>query len=221
AAIEPDTKVVFIANPNNPTGNYLNRDALSAFLAKVPEHVIVVLDEAYVEYAGVDDFPDGLTFLDDYPNVIVTRTFSKAYGLAGLRIGYGVSSPQIADLLNRVRAPFNVSIPAMSAALAVLDDHDYLARSQQTNNAGMRQLRAGFDALGLSYIPSVGNFVAMELPCDAMPVYQALLREGVIVRPVGVYQMPKHLRISIGLEHENARFLAALQKLISEGCFDQ
>ncbi|WP_269619250.1 histidinol-phosphate transaminase [Zhongshania sp. BJYM1] len=221
AAIEADTKVVFIANPNNPTGNYLDRESLSAFLAKVPEHVIVVLDEAYVEFAGVDDFPDGLTFLNDYPNVIVTRTFSKAYGLAGLRIGYSISSPQIADLLNRVRAPFNVSIPAMSAALAVLDDRDYLQRSQQVNSAGMGQLCAGFDELGLTYIPSVGNFVAVELPCDAVPVYQALLREGVIVRPVGVYQMPNHLRVSIGLEHENARFLSALKKLINEGCFDQ
>jgi len=221
AAIEADTKVVFIANPNNPTGNYLGREALSAFLAKVPEHVIVVLDEAYVEFAGVEDFPDGLTFLGDYPNIIVTRTFSKAYGLAGLRIGYGVSSPQIADLLNRVRAPFNVSIPAMSAAVAVLDDQDYLARSQQVNSAGMLQLCSGFDALGLAYIPSVGNFVALELPCDAMPIYQALLKEGVIVRPVGVYQMPKHLRVSIGLEHENARFLSALQKLKSEGVLDQ
>nr|WP_255558268.1 histidinol-phosphate transaminase [Zhongshania aquimaris] len=221
AAIEADTKVVFIANPNNPTGNYLGREALSSFLAKVPEHVIVVLDEAYVEFAGVEDFPDGLTFLGDYPNIIVTRTFSKAYGLAGLRIGYGVSSPQIADLLNRVRAPFNVSIPAMSAAVAVLDDQDYLARSQQVNSAGMLQLCSGFDALGLTYIPSVGNFVALELPCDAMPIYQALLKEGVIVRPVGVYQMPKHLRVSIGLEHENARFLSALQKLKSEGVLDQ
>jgi histidinol-phosphate aminotransferase len=220
AAIEPDTKVVFIANPNNPTGNYLDSDAVSAFLAKVPEHVIVVLDEAYVEFAEVDDFPDGLGFLAQYPNVIVTRTFSKAYGLAGLRIGYGISSPQITDLLNRVRAPFNVNIPAMSAALAVLDDHDYLRRSRQVNSAGMAQLCAGFNELNLAYIPSVGNFVAVELPCDAMPVYQALLREGVIVRPVGVYQMPKHLRVSIGLEHENARFLTALRKLIGEGCLD-
>lgn len=221
AAIEPDTKVVFIANPNNPTGNYLDRAALSTFLAKVPEHVIVVLDEAYIEFAGVDDFPDGLTFLCKYPNIIVTRTFSKAYGLAGLRIGYGVSSPQIADLLNRVRAPFNVSIPAMSAALAVLDDHDYLRRSQQINSAGMRQLCAGFGELGLNYIPSVGNFVAVELPCDAMSIYQALLTDGVIVRPVAVYQMPKHLRISIGLEHENARCLSALNKLKREGVLDQ
>lgn len=220
AAIEPDTKVVFIANPNNPTGSYLDSESLSAFLAKVPEHIIVVLDEAYVEFAGVEDFPDGLSFLAQYPNVIVTRTFSKAYGLAGLRVGYAISSSQIADLLNRVRAPFNVSIPAMSAAVAVLDDHDYLSRSQQVNSAGMAQLCAGFDELNLVYIPSAGNFVALELPCEAMPVYEALLRKGVIVRPVGVYQMPKHLRVSIGLEHENARFLNALRELVDEGCLD-
>ncbi|WP_373090416.1 histidinol-phosphate transaminase [Zhongshania sp.] len=215
AAIETDTRVVFIANPNNPTGNYLNRNELSAFLAKVPGHVMVVLDEAYIEFAGAEDFPDGLDFLKTYSNIIVTRTFSKAYGLAGLRIGYGISSAETADLLNRVRAPFNVSVPALAAALAVLDDDDYLQRSQQVNRDGMQQLCQGLEALGLAYIPSVGNFVAIELANDAMPIYQALLREGVIVRPVGVYQMPKHLRVSIGLENENQRFLAALKKVLS------
>ena len=214
AAIEVDTRVVFIANPNNPTGNYLNRDELSAFLAKVPDHVMVVLDEAYIEFAGADDFPDGLDFLKTYANIIVTRTFSKAYGLAGLRIGYGISSAETADLLNRVRAPFNVSVPALAAAVAVLDDDDYLQRSQQVNRDGMQQLCQGLDSLGLAYIPSLGNFVAIELAGDAMPVYQALLREGVIVRPVGVYQMPKHLRVSIGLKHENQRFLDALKKVL-------
>jgi histidinol-phosphate aminotransferase len=214
AAIEADTRVVFIANPNNPTGNYLNRDELSAFLAKVPDHVMVVLDEAYIEFAGADDFPDGLDFLKTYANIIVTRTFSKAYGLAGLRIGYGISSAETADLLNRVRAPFNVSVPALAAAVAVLDDDDYLQRSQQVNRDGMQQLCQGLDSLGLAYIPSLGNFVAIELAGDAMPVYQALLREGVIVRPVGVYQMPKHLRVSIGLKHENQRFLDALKKVL-------
>jgi histidinol-phosphate aminotransferase len=214
AAIEADTRVVFIANPNNPTGNYLNREELSAFLAKVPDHVMVVLDEAYIEFAGANDFPDGLDFLKTYANIIVTRTFSKAYGLAGLRIGYGISSAETADLLNRVRAPFNVSVPALAAALAVLDDDDYLQRSQQVNRDGMQQLCQGLDTLGLAYIPSLGNFVAIELAGDAMPIYQALLREGVIVRPVGVYQMPKHLRVSIGLKHENQRFLAALKKVL-------
>jgi len=215
AAIEVDTRVVFIANPNNPTGNYLNQNELTAFLAKVPDHVMVVLDEAYIEFAGADDFPDGLDFLKTYPNIIVTRTFSKAYGLAGLRIGYGISTPETADLLNRVRAPFNVSVPALAAAVAVLDDVDYLQRSQQVNRDGMQQICRGLEALGLAYIPSLGNFVAFELSSDAMPIYQALLREGVIVRPVGVYQMPRHLRVSIGLEHENQRFLAALKKVLS------
>jgi histidinol-phosphate aminotransferase len=215
AAIEEDTRVVFIANPNNPTGNYLNRASMDAFLAKVPDSVMVVLDEAYVEFAGADDFPDGLTYLKKYPNVIVTRTFSKAYGLAGLRIGYGVSSLAVADLLNRVRAPFNVSVPALAAAVAVLDDEAYLQQSQQVNRDGMVQICVGLTELGLEFIPSLGNFIAFELPSDAMPVYQALLREGVIVRPVGVYQMPKHLRVSIGLAEENSRFLVALKKVLS------
>jgi histidinol-phosphate aminotransferase len=215
AAIEEDTRVVFIANPNNPTGNYLNRGSMDAFLAKVPDSVMVVLDEAYVEFAGAADFPDGLTYLKKYPNVIVTRTFSKAYGLAGLRVGYGVSSLAVADLLNRVRAPFNVSLPALAAAVAVLDDEDYLQQSQQVNRDGMVQICVGLTALGLEFIPSLGNFIAFELPSDAMPVYQALLREGVIVRPVGVYQMPRHLRVSIGLAEENSRFLGALKKVLS------
>ena len=218
-AVTEKTKLIFIANPNNPTGTHIPATEVHSFLQSVADNVIVVLDEAYVEYG--DEDVNSIDWLRQFPNLIICRTFSKAYGLAGLRIGYGVSSPQIADLLNRVRAPFNVSIPAMSAAVAVLDDQDYLTRSQQVNSAGMLQLCSGFDALGLAYIPSVGNFVALELPCDAMPVYQALLKEGVIVRPVGVYQMPKHLRVSIGLEHENARFLSALQKLKSEGVLDQ
>jgi histidinol-phosphate aminotransferase len=145
----------------------------------------------------------------------VTRTFSKAYGLAGLRVGYGVSSLAVADLLNRVRAPFNVSLPALAAAVAVLDDEDYLQQSQQVNRDGMVQICVGLTELGLEFIPSLGNFIAFELPGDAMPVYQALLREGVIVRPVGVYQMPKHLRVSIGLAEENSRFLVALKKVLS------
>jgi histidinol-phosphate aminotransferase len=215
AAIEEDTGVVFIANPNNPTGNYLNRTSMDAFLAKVPDRVMVVLDEAYVEFAGAADFPDGLTYLKKYPNVIVTRTFSKAYGLAGLRVGYGVSSLAVADLLNRVRAPFNVSMPALAAAVAVLDDEDYLQQSQQVNRDGMVQICVGLTELSLEFIPSLGNFIAFELPSDAMPVYQALLREGVIVRPVGVYQMPNHLRVSIGLAEENSRFLVALKKVLS------
>lgn len=214
AAIEPDTRLVFIANPNNPTGTCLAFSDLRAFMAKVAEQVIVVLDEAYVEFVGTGRGEEGLALLKDYPNLILTRTFSKAYGLAGLRVGYAVSHPDIADLLNRVRAPFNVTVPALAAAEAVLDDEDYLLRSQQVNREGLAQLGAGLDTLGVPYIPSVGNFIAIELPCPAAPIYQALLERGVIVRPVGIYDMPNHLRVSVGLASENARFLTALAEVL-------
>ncbi len=219
AAIEDDTKVVFIANPNNPTGTWLKKAELEAFLAKVPEHVIVVLDEAYVEYVDEPDYPNGLDYLAGYPNVIVTRTFSKAYGLAGLRVGYAISSPEICDLLNRVRAPFNVSTQALAAAVAVLDDAEYLRKSREVNAAGLKQLAAGFDRLGLEWIPSVGNFIAFRTSKDgvsvnAAQVYQGLLHKGVIVRPVGVYAMPDFLRVSVGLESENARFLDVLPNVL-------
>lgn len=215
AAIEDDTRVVFIANPNNPTGTWVSRQALEAFLGAVPDDVIVVLDEAYTEYVTEAEFPNGLDYLDRYPNVIVTRTFSKAYGLAGLRVGYSISSAAVCDLLNRVRAPFNVSTVALAAAEASLDDEAYLQESRRVNTAGLRQLAAGFDALGLEWIPSVGNFIAFKVPADAAQVYQGLLREGVIVRPVGVYAMPDFLRVSVGLESENQRFLEALPKVLS------
>ncbi|WP_372763902.1 histidinol-phosphate transaminase [Litorivivens sp.] len=219
AAIEDDTRVVFIANPNNPTGTWLKKTELEAFLAKVPENVVVVLDEAYTEYVDEPEYPNGLDYLAGYPNVIVTRTFSKAFGLAGLRVGYAVSSAQICDLLNRVRAPFNVSTQALAAAVAVLDDTDYLQKSCEVNAAGLKQLGEGFDRLGLEWIPSVGNFISFRTakggaPVDAAKVYQGLLHSGVIVRPVGVYGMPNFLRVSVGLESENARFLEALPNVL-------
>lgn len=216
-AIDDSTRIVFIANPNNPTGTWLGESALREFMARVPESVIVVLDEAYAEYAGDADYPDGITLLADYPNLVVTRTFSKAYGLAGLRIGYAVSHPDIANLLNRVRAPFNVSAPAMNAALAALADDEYLRRSRELNTAGMAQLCRGFDELGLAYIPSAGNFVTVEMPDEAQRYYEALLRKGVIVRPIAVYGMPKHLRVTVGLEQENQRFLGALAEVLGAG----
>ncbi len=214
AAITERTKLVFIANPNNPTGTWLDRQALTAFLDQVPERVIVVLDEAYTEYVEDPAFPNGLALLSSYANLVVTRTFSKAYGLAGFRVGYAASHPQVADLLNRVRQPFNVNSLALVAAEAVLADGEYLARSCATNRAGMDQLEAGFKALGLSWIPSVGNFIAVDMAQDGQQVFDQLLREGVIVRPVGAYQMPQHLRVSIGLEAENRACLAALARVL-------
>lgn len=216
-AIEEDTRLVFIANPNNPTGTSLSRVQLENFLSKLPESVMVVLDEAYIEYASDGDFPDGVSLLARFPNLIVTRTFSKAFGLAGLRVGYSISSPQVADLLNRVRAPFNVNSMALVAANAVLGDTHYLAESRRVNAEGMAQLEAGLKNLGLSFIPSVGNFIAVDFAggvLSAAEIYQQLLAQGVIVRPVGVYQMPNHLRVSIGLAEENQFFLDALARVL-------
>jgi histidinol-phosphate aminotransferase len=214
AAIEDDTRVVFIANPNNPTGTALSRAEVEGFLRKVPEQVIVVLDEAYTEYVEDADFPDGVSLLAQFPNLVVTRTFSKAYGLAGLRVGYAVSNPQVADMLNRVRAPFNVTTLGLVAAVAALGDNAYLVRSRQLNSEGMRQLEAACEQLGLPYIPSVGNFITIEVGDNALELYQQLLREGVIVRPLAPYKMPRHLRVSIGLPEENEFFIKALTKVL-------
>jgi histidinol-phosphate aminotransferase len=209
AAIAPDTRVVFVANPNNPTGTFLPGPALEAFLSTVPPEVVVVLDEAYNEYLDPQDRYDALPWVRRFPNLVLSRTFSKAYGLAGLRIGYSVSSPAITDLLNRVRQPFNVNSIAQAAAVAALADTDFLERSRALNAQGRARLSQAFEALGLRYLPSYGNFVLVEVG-DAAAVNEALLRAGVIVRPVGNYGLPTWLRISVGLPEENERFLAAL-----------
>ncbi|EMD99002.1 MULTISPECIES: histidinol-phosphate transaminase [Stutzerimonas stutzeri subgroup] len=216
AAVDENSQVVFVANPNNPTGTWFDAAALGEFLARVPPHVLVVLDEAYIEYAEGQELPDGLAFLADYPNLLVSRTFSKAYGLAALRVGYAISSPVIADVLNRVRQPFNVNSLAQAAACAALDDVDYLAASRRLNDAGMHQLEEGFRQLGLDWIPSKGNFIAVDFARDAAPINQALLREGVIVRSVAGYGMPTFLRVSIGTEQENARFLDVLRQVLAK-----
>lgn len=220
ASVTERTRVIFIANPNNPTGTWLIGPELEAFLQKVPERVIVVLDEAYFEYAiapvtGAEAFPDGMQWVDRYPNLIVSRTFSKVYGLAGVRIGYGVCNAQLADVLNRVRPPFNANSIALVGAEAALDDSDHLTKSVSTNAAGLKQLYAGFEQMGLSYIPSAANFVAVDLGQIAAPFYETLLREGVIVRPVANYEMPGHLRITVGTEEQNTRVLAALKKVLA------
>jgi histidinol-phosphate aminotransferase len=216
-AIDANTRVVFIANPNNPTGTWFGPQALGDFLAAVPEHVLVVLDEAYIEYAEGGELPDGLDYLAAHPNLLVSRTFSKAYGLAALRVGYGISSAVIADVLNRVRQPFNVNSLALAAACAALDDQAYMVQSRELNSAGMQQLQDGLKALSLGWIPSRGNFLAIDLGREAAPVFQGLLREGVIVRPVANYGMPQHLRVTIGTAAENSRFLEALGKVLARG----
>ncbi|MDN6318180.1 MAG: histidinol-phosphate transaminase [Marinobacter sp.] len=215
AAVTERTRLIFVANPNNPTGTVHNSDAIEAFLAKIPEDVLVVLDEAYCEYMTGKNDPDGVALLARFPNVIVCRTFSKAWGLAALRVGYSISSPAVADILNRVRQPFNVSSVALAAATAVLDDEDYLQNSREINTAGLKQLEGAFDQMGLRYIPSSGNFVAVEVGPQAMGVYQALLAHGVIVRPVAGYGMPNHLRVTVGLPEQNEHFIGALAKALA------
>ncbi len=213
AAIRPDTRIVWIANPNNPTGNFLPYAEVRAFLASVPKDVVVVLDEAYNEYIPAAERIDTATWLKDFPNLLICRTFSKIYGLAGLRVGYGLASPEVADLMNRVRQPFNVNNLALAGALAALDDHEFLTASHELNRRGMAQLVAAFDRLGLEYIPSCGNFVTFRAG-DADTVNQKLLKQGVIVRPIAGYGLPEWLRVTIGTEAENARFIEALEKAL-------
>jgi histidinol-phosphate aminotransferase len=210
------TRVVWVANPNNPTGTWLNAEELENFVAAIPQNVIVVVDEAYVEYVDEPDYPDASKWLQKYPNLIVTRTFSKAYGLASVRVGYGLSHPDVADLLNRVRQPFNVNSMALAAALAALDDQDFIQQSVETNRKGMAQLVAGCEQMGLEYIPSVGNFITVDVGRPVEEVDQALLREGCIGRPVANYGLPNHLRITVGSEAENQRFLDAMKKVLGK-----
>lgn len=212
AMISDKTKLIFIANPNNPTGSYIANKDIEAFIAKVPTKTLVVIDEAYVEYG--EQTENSIDWLANYSNVIITRTFSKAYGLAGLRVGYALSHLEVADLLNRIRQPFNVNSLSLAAATVAVNDNDYLAKTKQTNDAGMAQLSAGFKNLGLSAIPSKGNFITVDVEQKGDDVFEALLRQGVIVRPVTNYGLPNHIRVSIGLESENQRFLTALADVL-------
>lgn len=211
AQVDANTRVAFIANPNNPTGTWLRAAELEGFVRSVPDSVVVVIDEAYFEYVIAKDYPDTSAWLERYPNVIVTRTFSKIFGLAGLRVGYGVSHPQMADLLNRVRQPFNVNSIAQAAALGALQDDEHVRRSLQVNSDGLTQLERAFADLGLDWIPSVGNFICVRVG-DAATVYETLLRQGVIVRPVANYELPEYLRITVGSDDENSRVIAALSE---------
>jgi histidinol-phosphate aminotransferase len=213
AAITSATRLIFIANPNNPTGTLLGKSALKDFLRGLPVHVLVVLDEAYDEYLSDAHKSEAIAWLAEFDQLILTRTFSKAYGLAGLRVGYALAHPTVADLMNRVRQPFNVNSMALSAAAAALKDTDFVTRSRTLNDAGMQQITEGVRAIGLDFIPSFGNFVSVRIP-DAARVYRKLLENGVIVRPVANYEMPDYLRVSIGLASENARFLEVLAQVI-------
>jgi histidinol-phosphate aminotransferase len=215
AAVTPATKLIFIANPNNPTGTFVEAAELKTFIASLPESVLVILDEAYTEYLPQDKRTNTVAWLEEFSRLIITRTFSKAYGLAGLRVGYACAHPQVADLMNRVRQPFNVNSLALAAATAALGDEDFLERSYALNQAGMKQLTEGFRSLGLSYIPSFGNFVSVKVGPAAAEVYQKLLRGGVIVRPVANYGMPEYLRVTVGLKDQNEKFLRLLEAALS------
>mgnify|MGYP003392429427 CR=1 FL=1 len=215
ARVTEKTRVVFIANPNNPTGTLLGQASVERFLSALPDTVVCVLDEAYFEFVGGGESINSIDWLKKFPNLLITRTFSKAYGLAGLRMGYGLSSPELADILNRVRQPFNNNMPALVAAEAALSDDEHLQQTLAVNTQGMQQLTEGFKNLGLEWIPSAGNFVLVDLKQTGQPVYEALLRKGVIVRPVGVYELPNHLRISIGTAAENQLFLKALTETLA------
>ena len=215
-AVRGDTKIVFVANPNNPTGTFSAWAELRKLLEQVTGNVLVVIDEAYGEYLPDELASPSPRWLADFPNLVVARTLSKAYGLAGLRVGYAFANPDVAELMNRVRQPFNVNHLALVAASAALDDRDFIARAREVNAKGLAQVEQGFKRLGLEYIPSRANFVTVRVG-DAARVYAALLAEGVIVRPIAGYGMPEHLRVTIGLPEHNERFLAALGRALAKG----
>ena len=214
-AVEQKAKLMFIANPNNPTGTFLTAAELLGFLRALPPQILVVLDEAYNEYLPVECRYDSVSWLKDFPNLIISRTFSKAYGLAGLRVGYAFANAQVADMMNRVRQPFNVNSVAQAAAVAALQDEDFVRQTHALNQRGMEQITQGLSKLGLEFIPSYGNFISFKIG-NGMKNYRRLLELGVIVRPIASYDMPDYLRVSIGLESENEKFLSALKQVLGE-----
>lgn len=213
--VNQHTRVVFVANPNNPTGTSLDEASLRRLIAGVPQTALVVVDEAYLEYTD-PDFPDASRWLNEFPHLVVTRTFSKAYGLAGVRVGYALSHPGVAEVLNRVRQPFNVNSLALAAACAALDDQEHVRQTVAANRAGLAYVKEGLDRIGLRHYPSQGNFILVDCGRPALPVYEGMLRAGVIVRPVGGYGLPNHLRITIGTEPQNQRMLTALEHALSQ-----
>jgi histidinol-phosphate aminotransferase len=214
AAIDSKTRIVFVVNPNNPTGTYTNADDMLLLLKSVPSNVLIVVDEAYQEYINCADYLDLLPLLNQYPNLVITRTFSKAYGLAAMRLGFSVSSPDIADMLNRARLPFNVNSMAASAGCAAILDQEHIQKTTKLNALGMQYFIDEFKKLNINYIPSLGNFITIDVKQNSMDVYQKLLYQGVIVRPLGAYDLPTHLRVSIGTLEENEKFLRALREVL-------
>jgi len=211
-AITEDTRLVFIANPNNPTGTMVNREALDRFMDRLPDHVVAVLDEAYYEF--LDDAPDTVKYVREGRNVCVLRTFSKAYGLAGLRIGYGLASPQVAAILQKARQPFNANAMAQAAALAAMNDTEHVAKTMQTNREGLAFYEQAFAARGLEYVPSAANFVLVKVG-DGDDLFAKMLRKGVIVRAMSGYKLPEWVRISIGTMPENERCIEVLDEVLA------
>ncbi len=212
-AVTSATKVIWIANPNNPTGTFIPYPLVKEFLAQVPPEIIVVIDEAYYDYLMPEERVNTIKWLDVFPNLILVRTFSKIYGLAGLRIGYGMASPAIANYVNRLRQPFNVSTIALVAARAALSDKDFVTKSYQVNLDGKAQIIAGLEQLGLDYLPPHGNFITFKV-ASAQRIYEKLLRHGIIVRPLDGYGMAQWLRVTVGLSAENEQFLHALKVVL-------
>ena len=213
--VSDQTKLIFIANPNNPTGTHVNEAELLSFLkAMAQKKVLIVLDEAYYEYARGKDYPDGISLLDQFKNLVILRTFSKIYGLAGLRIGYAVAHPEIIHYMNKVRAPFNVNSMAQRAACAALDDNDFVEKSLKTNREGQEYLYDQFKKMGIFYLPSSTNFVFIDTEKDSLQIYQQLLREGVIIRPLLGYGLKTHFRVTVGTPLENEFFIHALEKVL-------
>ncbi|MGH8551291.1 MAG: histidinol-phosphate transaminase [Methylococcales bacterium] len=215
ALITDQTGVVFIANPNNPTGTYVTGTGLYRFIESLPDRVLCVVDEAYYEYVEKIDFPDTLSWIERFPNLIVTRTFSKAYGIAGLRVGYAISDPEISELINRVRQPFNINSIALEAASAALGDDEHLRQSRRSNQSGLVFLSGALQERSLEVIPSIANFVCVDVKRNSIQLFNDLLREGVIVRPLANYLMPDHIRVTVGTPDENTRFLNALDRILS------
>ncbi len=213
--IDEKTRIVFISNPNNPTGTYVTTREFENFMEKVPDSTLVVLDEAYFEFVDRDDYPNGLNYIEKFPNLIVMRTFSKIYGLAGLRIGYGIGNSEIIDYLNRVRQPFNVNLVAQEAALAALDDDEFVDKVRNLTHSGLKWLYSRVERLGLEYIPSVTNFFLIKVG-KGKEVFEALLRKGVIVRPMDGYHLPEYIRVNVGTEEENRIFIESLEEVLSQ-----
>lgn len=212
-AITPRTRLLFLCNPNNPTGTMISREEVARLLSRVPEHVIVVFDEAYFEYVRSADFPDSMAYVRQGRNAVVLRTFSKIYGLAGLRIGYGITTPEITNFLNRVRPPFNANSLAQLAALAALGDDEHVAKSRAVNESGMEQLKNGLTALGCTPVPSETNFLYFDVGCDGRRIFEALLRQGVIIRHID----GRMVRVTVGQTEENQIFLTALAGVLKAG----